>query len=306
MSYGAPERGRHPWTLDEAASRPFIRKALDLGINFFDTANSYSEGTSEEIVGRALRDMADRDEIVVATKVFFPTRGGHNVHGLSRKSIFHNIDASLKRLGMDCVDLYQIHRWDYRTPIEETMEALHDVVKAGKARYIGASSMFAWQFAKAQQVAQQHGWTRFVTMQDHYNLLNREEEREMLPLCADQGVGVIPWSPLARGRLTRDWSEQTERERTDDLMGPLYAKTLESDRAIVEQVAAIAARRGVPRAQVALAWLLSKPVISAPIVGATRVRHLDDAVAALSVKLDAEEIAALEAPYVPHAVVGFS
>jgi aryl-alcohol dehydrogenase-like predicted oxidoreductase len=306
MSYGAPERGRHPWTLDEAASRPFISKAIDLGITFFDTANSYSEGTSEEIVGRALRDMADRDEIVVATKVFFPTRGGHNVHGLSRKSIFHNIDASLKRLGMDYVDLYQIHRWDYRTPIEETMEALHDVVKAGKARYIGASSMFAWQFAKAQQVAQQHGWTRFVTMQDHYNLLNREEEREMLPLCADQGVGVIPWSPLARGRLTRDWSEQTERERTDDLMGPLYAKTLESDRAIVDQVAAIAARRGVPRAQVALAWLLSKPVISAPIVGATRVQHLDDAVAALSVKLDAEEIVALEAPYAPHAVVGFN
>ncbi|MBK8019481.1 MAG: aldo/keto reductase [Betaproteobacteria bacterium] len=306
MSYGAPERGRHPWTLDEETSRPFVRKALDLGINFFDTANSYSEGTSEEIVGRALRDFADRDEIVVATKVFFPTAKGHNTAGLSRKSILANIDASLQRLGMDYVDLYQIHRWDYRTPIEETMEALHDVVKSGKARYIGASSMFAWQFSKAQHVAETHGWTRFVTMQNHYNLLNREEEREMLPLCADQRIGVIPWSPLARGRLTRDWSEVTERERTDDLMGPLYAATVESDRKIVGQVAAIAAQRGIPRAQVALAWLLSKPGVSAPIVGATRMAHLDDAVAALTVRLTTEDIASLEAPYVPHAVVGFS
>lgn len=306
MSYGAPDRGRHPWTLDEAASRPFIRKALDLGITFFDTANAYSEGTSEEIVGRALREFARREEIVIATKVFFPTTKGHNVSGLSRKSIMTNIDASLQRLGTDYVDLYQIHRWDYHTPIEETMEALHDVVKAGKARYIGASSMFAWQFAKALHVAQRHGWTRFVTMQDHYNLINREEEREMLPLCIDEGIGVIPWSPLARGRLTRDWNEVTERERTDDLMGPLYASTLEADRKVVEQVGAIAKKRGIPRAQVALAWLLSKPVITAPIVGATKIEHLDDAVAALAVKLSPEETTALEAPYVPHGIVGWS
>jgi aryl-alcohol dehydrogenase-like predicted oxidoreductase len=230
MSYGAPDRGRHPWTLDEATSRPFIRRAVELGINFFDTANAYSEGTSEEIVGRALHEYADRDEIVIATKVFFPTAQGRNLAGLSRKSIFANIDASLRRLGTDYVDLYQIHRWDYATPIEETMEALHDVVKAGKARYIGASSMYAWQFAKALHVAERNGWTRFVSMQDHYNLLNREEEREMHPFCADQRIGVIPWSPLARGRLTRDWNEQTERSRTDDLFGPLYATTVESDR----------------------------------------------------------------------------
>jgi len=306
MSYGAPDRGRHPWTLDEQSSRPFIRKALDLGINFFDTANAYSEGTSEEIVGRVLREFGSRDELVIATKVFFPTTQGRNVSGLSRKSILTNIDASLRRLGTDHVDLYQIHRWDYHTPIEETMEALHDVVKAGKARYIGASSMFAWQFAKAQAVAERHGWTPFVSMQDHYNLLNREEEREMLPLCRDQQIGVIPWSPLARGRLTRDWSEVTERERTDDLMGPLYAATIDADRRVVEQVAAIATARGVSRAQVALAWLLSKPVITAPIVGATRTQHLDDAVASLTLELTPGEIAALEAPYVPHPVVGFT
>jgi len=305
MSYGAPDRGRHPWTLDEAASRPFIRRAVELGINFFDTANAYSEGTSEEIVGRALREYADRDEIVIATKVFFPTAQGRNLAGLSRKSIFANIDASLRRLGTDYVDLYQIHRWDYATPIEETMEALHDVVKAGKARYIGASSMYAWQFAKALHVAERNGWTRFVSMQDHYNLLNREEEREMHPFCADQRIGVIPWSPLARGRLTRDWNEQTERSRTDDLFGPLYATTVESDRRVVEQVAAVAAGRGVARAQVALAWMLSKPVISAPIIGATRMEHLEDAVAALSLHLEPAEIEALEAPYVPHPVAGF-
>ena len=306
MSYGAPDRGRHPWTLDEQSSRPFIRRALDLGINFFDTANAYSEGTSEEIVGRVLREYGSRDELVIATKVFFPTTQGRNVSGLSRKSILTNIDASLRRLGTDHVDLYQIHRWDYHTPIEETMEALHDVVKAGKARYIGASSMFAWQFAKAQAVADRHGWTPFVSMQDHYNLLNREEEREMLPLCRDQGIGVIPWSPLARGRLTRDWSEVTERERTDDLMGPLYAATIDADRRVVEQVAAIATARGVSRAQVALAWLLSKSVIMAPIVGATRTQHLDDAAASLALELAPGEIAALEAPYVPHPIVGFS
>ena len=306
MSYGVPERGRHPWTMDEAASRPFIRRALELGINFFDTANAYSEGTSEEIVGRALREFASRDEVVIATKVFYPTAGGHNVAGLSRKSIFTNIEASLRRLGTDHVDLYQIHRWDYATPIEETMEALHDVVKAGKARYIGASSMFAWQFAKAQHVAERHGWTRFVSMQDYYNLLNREEEREMLPLCADQKVGVIPWSPLARGRLTRDWDATTHRSETDDLMGPLYAATREADRRVVEEVARVASQRGVPRAQVALAWLLSRQVVTAPIVGATKMQHLEDAVAALDLQLSPEETTALEAPYVPHPVVGFS
>lgn len=305
MTYGQPDRGRHPWTLDEAASRPFIQRALELGINFFDTANSYSDGSSEEIVGKALRDFAKRDEIVLATKVFFPVRGGRNNRGLSRKALFDDIDASLRRLGTDYVDLYQIHRWDYETPVEETMEALHDIVKAGKARYIGASSMFAWQFAQAQFTAKLNHWTPFVTMQNYYNLLYREEEREMLKFCADQGIGVIPWSPQARGRLTRDWNEQTERERTDDLMGALYGATLESDRKVVEAVAALAAERGVPRAQIALAWLLHKPVVTAPIVGASKMQHLDDAVAALSVKLGADEIAALEAPYVPHAVVGF-
>lgn len=305
MTYGQPDRGRHPWTLDETTSRPFIQRALELGINFFDTANSYSDGSSEEIVGKALRDFAKRDEIVLATKVFFPVRGGRNNRGLSRKALFDDIDSSLRRLGTDYVDLYQIHRWDYETPIEETMEALHDIVKAGKARYIGASSMYAWQFAKAQFTAKLNHWTPFVTMQNYYNLLYREEEREMLKFCADQGIGVIPWSPQARGRLTRDWNEQTERERTDDLMGALYGATLESDRKVVEAVAALAAARGVPRAQIALAWLLHKPVVTAPIVGASKMQHLDDAVAALSVKLAAEEIAALEAPYVPHAVVGF-
>lgn len=305
MTYGQPDRGRHPWTLDEAASRPFIQRALELGINFFDTANSYSDGSSEEIVGKALRDFAKRDEVVIATKVFFPVRGGRNNRGLSRKALFDDVDASLRRLGTEYVDLYQIHRWDYETPIEETMEALHDIVKAGKARYIGASSMYAWQFAKAQFTAKLNHWTPFVTMQNYYNLLYREEEREMLKFCADQGIGVIPWSPQARGRLTRDWNEQTERERTDDLMGALYGATLESDRKVVEAVAALAAARGVPRAQIALAWVLHKPVITAPIVGASKMQHLDDAVAALSVKLTADEIAALEAPYVPHGVVGF-
>ncbi|MFO1320502.1 MAG: aldo/keto reductase [Burkholderiales bacterium] len=306
MTYGVPDRGRHPWTLDDAASRPFIRRALDLGINFFDTANSYSEGTSEEIVGRALLEYASRDDIVLATKVYFPVFKGVNTGGLSRKSIFQNIDASLKRLGTDYVDLYQIHRWDYKTPIEETMEALHDVVKAGKARYLGASSMFAWQFSKALHVAERHGWTRFVTMQNHYNLLNREEEREMIPLCLDEGIGVIPWSPLARGRLTRDWDESSLREKTDDLMDVLYKHTVEADRNVAERVAQIATQRSVPRAQVALAWLLSKPAITAPIVGASKPHHLDDAVAALSLQLTSEEIASLEAPYVPHPIVGFN
>ncbi len=305
MTYGEPERGAHPWTLDEAASRPLIRQAVDLGINFFDTANAYSDGSSEEIVGRALRDFARREEIVVATKVRFASRRAPNVGGLSRKAIFHEIDASLRRLGMDHVDLYQIHRWDPHTPIEETMEALHDVVKAGKARYIGASSMFAWQFAKAQQVAERHGWTRFVSMQPELSLLYREEEREMLPLCRDQGVGVIPWSPLARGRLARPWGEQTPRIASDKFGATLFAKTEENDRQVAEALAGVASQRGVPRAQVALAWLLRKPGVTAPIVGASRPGHFDDAVAALALELGNEELAALEAPYLPHAVVGF-
>lgn len=311
MTYGVPDRGAHPWTLPEDESRPLIRKAVEAGINFFDTANSYSDGTSEEIVGRALRDFTQRDEIVLATKIYFPlafdpSTKRPNAAGLSRKAIFQGIDASLKRLGTDYIDLYQIHRWDYATPIEETMEALHDVVKAGKARYIGASSMFAWQFAKALHVAEKNGWTRFVTMQNHLNLLYREEEREMLPLCRDEGIGVIPWSPLARGRLTRDWDEVSRRQELDAFGKTLYNGTEDADRQVVETVAKIAAARGIPRAQVALAWVLQKAEVSAPIIGASKPGQIDDAVAALSVTLTAEEIAALEAPYVPHAVAGFS
>ena len=303
MTYGIPERGNHLWTLNEEESRPFIHKALEQGINFFDTANVYSDGTSEEIVGRSLRDFASREEVVIATKVHGRMRPGANGQGLSRKAIFAEIDASLKRLGTDYVDLYQIHRWDSSTPIEETLEALHDVVKAGKARYIGASSMYAWQFAKALFVADQHNWTRFVSMQNHYNLLYREEEREMMGLCEDQGIGVIPWSPLARGRLTRAWDEQTERAQTDEFGKTLYAQ---GDQTIVERVAQVAEKRGVSRAQVALAWMLSKPVITAPIIGASKPHHLDDAVAALSLKLTNEEIALLEEEYQPHATAGFS
>jgi len=261
MTYGDPKRGSHPWTLGEEASRPLIRKALDLGINFFDTANMYSHGSSEEIVGQALVDFADRDQIVLATKVCLRMHEGPNGAGLSRKAIMSEIDKSLRRLGTDYVDLYQIHRWDPGTPIEETMQALHDVVKAGKARYIGASSMWAWQFAKAQHVAEANGWTRFVTMQDHYNLLYREEEREMVPLCRDQGVGVIPWSPLARGRLARAWDETTERQRTDEFGKTLYT-VFDADRRVIESVASVADKYGVPKAQVALAWVLGKPVIS--------------------------------------------
>jgi aryl-alcohol dehydrogenase-like predicted oxidoreductase len=305
MTYGQPDRGAHPWTLDEEASRPLIRQAVEMGINFFDTANSYSDGTSEEIVGRALKEFARRDEIVVATKVRFGARRAPNIGGLSRKSIFQEIDASLRRLGMDHVDLYQIHRWDRHTPIEETMEALHDVVKAGKARYIGASSMFAWQFAKAQQVAQANGWTRFVSMQPELNLLYREEEREMLPLCIDQGVGVIPWSPLARGRLARPWGEHTPRIASDAFGATLFAQTEENDQKVAEALAALAARRGATRAQVALAWLLRKPGITAPIVGASKPGHFADADAALTLDLSDAEVQALEAPYLPHAVVGF-
>jgi aryl-alcohol dehydrogenase-like predicted oxidoreductase len=308
MSYGVPERGMHPWTLDEDKSRPFIQRALELGINFFDTSNSYSDGTSEEILGRAIRDFARRDEVIIATKVFYPLRKHPNSRGLSRKAILTEIDASLRRLGMDYVDLYQIHRWDSETPIEETLEALHDVVKAGKARYIGASSMFAWQFAKALYLADRHGWTRFVSMQNHYNLLYREEEREMIGLCLDQGIGVIPWSPLARGRLARPWDERTSTERagTDEFGKTLYARTEPADRAVIDCLGEVAAARGVPRAQVALAWLLGKPAVTAPIIGATKPHHLDDAIAALSIKLTPEEVSRLEEPYVPHPVLGFS
>ena len=305
MSYGDPARGNHAWTLDEAASRPFLARALDLGINFFDTANVYSDGSSEEIVGKALLEMTSRDELVIATKVHGRMRPGANGGGLSRKHILSEIDHSLRRLGTDHVDLYQIHRWDPKTPIEETLEALHDVVKAGKARYIGASSMWTWQLAQALYLADLHGWTRFVSMQDHYNLLNREEEREMLPLCADQGIGVLPWSPLARGRLTRDWDDTTPRSETDEFGRTLY-DTSDSDRVIAERVAAIAAERGVPRAQVALAWHFTKPVVTAPIVGATKLEHLDDAAAAVDLRLTADEVARLEEPYVPHAVAGFA
>ncbi len=307
MTYGVPNRGKHPWTLDEDASRPLIKAALELGINFFDTANSYSDGTSEEIVGRALRDYARRDEIVIATKVYFPLRTAPNVGGLSRKAIFAEIDNSLRRLGTDYVDLYQIHRWDYATPIEETLEALHDVVKAGKALHIGASSMHAWQFAKALATSERHGWTRFVSMQNHLNLINREEEREMLPLCRDAGIAVLPWSPLARGRLTRDWDQSTARTDTDDYGKSLYQPHTEAcDRQIVDAVAKVAAARGVPRAQVALAWVMQSPGVTAPLVGASRTEHLTDAVAALALELTDEEIEQLQAPYIPHAVVGFT
>ncbi len=291
MSYGEPGRGAHPWSLDEETSRPFFRRAIEAGINFFDTADVYSAGSSEEITGRALRDFARRGRM----------RPGPNGAGLSRKAIMTGIDASLNRLGTEYVDLYQIHRWDPSVPIEETLEALHDIVKAGKARYIGASSMYAWQFSKALYLASQHGWTRFATMQNHYNLLYREEEREMLPLCADQGIGVIPWSPLARGRLTRDWDAATARSETDGFGQSLYAA---DDRLIVEQVASVAAARGVPRAQIALAWLASRPAVTAPIIGATRPQHLDDAIAALDVRLTPEEIDQLEKPYVPHRIAG--
>jgi aryl-alcohol dehydrogenase (NADP+) len=301
MSFGDPGRGGHPWSLDEEASRPLIRQAIEAGINFFDTANVYSLGSSEEITGRALKDFAKRDEIVLATKVFSTMRDEPNGTGLSRKAIMTEIDHSLTRLGTDYVDLYQIHRWDRRTPAEETMEALHDVVKAGKARYIGASSMYAWQFAKAQHVAEVNGWTKFVSMQNHYNLIYREEEREMLPLCRDQGVGVIPWSPLARGRLTRDWDTSTARSETDPFGQNLYVA---EDQQVHEQVVEVAKARGIPRAQVALAWILGRPGITAPIVGVTKPSHLEDAVAALSVELTKQETEQLEKPYVPHRIAG--
>ncbi|GGW93841.1 oxidoreductase [Streptomyces malachitofuscus] len=301
MTYGVPDRGTHEWTLDEDASRPLIRQALEAGITFFDTANVYSDGTSEEIVGRALRDFARRDDIVLATKVHGRMRPGPNGAGLSRKAIMTELDHSLTRLGTDYVDLYQIHRWDPDTPVEETMEALNDVVKAGKVRYIGASSMYAWQFSKAQYTAELHGWTRFVSMQNHYNLLYREEEREMLPLCADQGVGVLPWSPLARGRLTREWDTATGRSATDRFGSGLYQ---EGDRAVVEAVTRIAERRGVPRAQVALAWLLQRDTVTAPVVGASAARHIEDAVAAVDLELSDKETEELQQPYTPHPIAG--
>ncbi|MCM3785049.1 aldo/keto reductase [Neobacillus mesonae] len=304
MGFGVAERWIHPWVLNEENSRPVIKKALELGINFFDTANVYSDGTSEEIVGRALKDYANRDEIVLATKVHFRMHEGPNGAGLSRKAIMSEIDKSLKRLGTDYVDLYQIHRWDYSTPIEETMEALHDVVKAGKARYIGASAMYAWQFQKALYVAERNGWTRFVSMQNHLNLIYREEEREMLPLCKEEKIGVIPYSPLAGGRLTRDWQESTHRSETDQTAKSKYDANADKDKLIVDRLAAIAEQHGVPRVQIALAWLLQKEPVTAPIIGATKISHLGAAAAALSVKLTAEEIASLEEPYVPHPVVG--
>jgi aryl-alcohol dehydrogenase-like predicted oxidoreductase len=307
MSYGVPERGSHPWTLPEEQSRPFIKGALEAGINFFDTANVYSDGTSEEILGRAVTDVTTRDAVVIATKVHGRMRQDPNGGGLSRKAILAEIDHSLRRLGTDYVDLYQIHRWDYETPIEETLAALHDVVTAGKARYIGASSMFAWQFAKALYLADLHGWTRFVSMQNHYNLLYREEEREMMPLCHAEQIGVIPWSPLARGRLTRAWDqkETTARARSDEFGNQLYSRTEDADRAVVGRLLEIAGARGIPPAQVALAWQFTKPFVTAPIVGATKPHHLEDALAALVLKLSSQEIAALEEPYVPHPTLGF-
>jgi 1-deoxyxylulose-5-phosphate synthase len=305
MTYGIPDRGPHPWTLDEEKSRPLIKQAIELGINFFDTANVYSDGTSEEILGRALKEFTRREDVVIATKINGRVRPGPNGAGLSRKAIFCEVDNSLRRLGTDFVDLYQIHRWDPTVPIEETMEALHDVVKAGKVRYIGASSMYAWQFSKALYTSRLRGWTEFVSMQNHLNLLNREEEREMLPLCADQGIAVMPWSPLARGRLTRAWNETSSRQETDEFGKKLYTQFPDSDRQIVDQVSAIAGARGVPRAQVAMAWLVQKKGVTSPIVGASKADHLKDAVAGLSLKLTAEEVASLEKPYVPHNVSGF-
>ncbi len=303
MSYGDPARGGHPWSLDEETSRPFFQRALEAGITFFDTANVYSDGSSEEITGRALSDFARRDEVVLATKVHGRMGPGPAGSGLSRAAIMTQIDASLRRLGTDYVDLYQIHRWDPLTPIEETVEALHDVVKAGKARYVGASSMWAWQFAKALHVADINGWIRFVSMQDHYNLLARSEETEMQPLCADEGIGTIPWSPLARGKLTRDWDATSARSETDEFGRSLYR---DDDERIVDAVTAVAAQRGVTRAQVALAWVLRNPVVDAPIVGATKPHHLEDAIGAVDLQLSDDECARLEEGYTIREAAGFS
>ncbi|MGI4895254.1 MAG: aldo/keto reductase [Janthinobacterium lividum] len=302
MSYGDPQRGGHPWSLPADESAPFFHKALDAGVNFFDTANVYSDGSSEEITGEVLLKAVPREEVVIATKVHGRMRPGPNGAGLSRTAILTEVDNSLRRLGTDYIDLYQIHRWDPGTPIEETLEALHDVVRAGKVRYLGASSMWAWQFAKALHLQDVNGWARFVSMQDHYNLLYREEEREMFPLCAEEGIGVIPWSPLARGKLTRDWDENTNRSEKDEFGKTLYRG---SDAEITGAVARVAQRRGVSRAQVALAWVARNPVVVAPIVGATKPHHLDDALAAIDLELSEDEVAELEAPYEPHEVVGF-
>ena len=309
MSFGkGTSDGYHNWTLDEEESRPLIQKALESGINFFDTANGYSMGESEEVLGRALLDFGKRDDVIVATKAFFPMRNTPNGGGLSRKSLFAEVDASLKRLGTDYIDLYYIHRWDFETPIEETLEALHDIVRAGKARYLGASSMRAYQFAKALHLADRHGWTRFRAMQPHYNLLNREEEREMLPLCIEEGVGIVPWSPLARGILARPWSTEknTERSQSDHVAKALYAKTEEADKRIVDAVQSIANARGISMGQIAAAWMLTKSGIAAPIIGATKMKHLEDGIASLDVDLTQEEITTLEAQYIAHEVVGLS
>ncbi len=305
MSYGDPNRGAHPWSMGIDDARPFFRRAIEAGITTFDTANVYSLGSSEEITGQLLREFASRDDVVIATKVAMRMGPGPKDSGLSRAAIMAQADASLRRLGTDYIDLYQIHRLDPAVPMEEVMEALHDLVRAGKVRYIGASSMYAWQFAKLQHIADLNGWTRFVSMQDQYNLLMREEEREMHPLCLDQGVGIIPWSPLARGRLTREWGIETARTATDDFGNTLYHQQEQSDRAIVDAVGEIAAKRGVSRAQVGLAWVLSKQAVSAPIVGATKPHHLDEAIAAVDLELSEDEIARLEAPYTPRLPEGF-
>lgn len=303
MTFGEPDRGNHAWTLPEESSRPIIQRALEGGINFFDTANSYSDGSSEEIVGRALKDFARRDDVVVATKVYYPS--GDLTEGLSRAQILRSIDDSLRRLGMEYVDLLQIHRWDYNTPIEETLEALNDVVKAGKARYIGASSMHTEQFAQALDLQKQHGWVRFATMQNHYNLIYREEERTMLPLCYQEGIAVIPWSPLARGRLTRPWGETTARLVSDEVGKKLYDDSEQSDAQIAERLAAVAEDVGATRAQVALAWLLSKPGVVAPIIGTSREEQLEELLQAVDLQLTPEQIAEMEMPYKQHPVVGF-
>jgi aryl-alcohol dehydrogenase-like predicted oxidoreductase len=305
MSFGDPQRGTHAWALDLDAARPIVREALEAGITTFDTANGYSLGSSEEITGKLLGELARRDEVVIATKVFLRMGPGPKGGGLSRAAIFAQIDESLRRLGTDYIDLYQIHRYDPETPIEETLGALHDLVRAGKVRYIGASSMWAWQFAQAQYLADLHGWTRFVSMQDQYNLLMREEEREMLPFCSDQGVGVLPWSPLARGRLTHDWTATTKRSQTDEWGAKMYRQAQDSDRKIVETVAEVASERGVSRAQVALAWVLHQPAVTAPIVGVTKPEHLTDAVAAVELRLSDDELQRLTEHYVPHTPEGF-
>ena len=306
LTYGKPTSS-HPWALDEEASRPLLKQALESGINFFDTANVYSDGASEEILGRAIRDFTRREEVVLATKLHGRTRPGPNGSGLSRKALMTEVDASLKRLGTDYIDLYQIHRWDYDTPIDETLEGLHDLVRSGKVLYVGASSMYAWQFCQSLYRADLHGWTRFISMQNHYNLLYREEEREMLPLCQAEGIGVLPWSPLARGRLTRGVeAPPTVRAETDGIGKSLYSATEEADRRTIERVSAVAAARGLPQAQIALAWLLHKPAVTSPIIGANKPKHLEDALAALSVRLDESELRSLEKDYVAHPIVAFS